>query len=199
MWWQRLRDWLWPRKGVYRGWRYLGYRLLRLPDTPHRVAAGLASGVAVSFTPFIGFHFLLGFAVAAMTRGNLIASAIGTAVGNPWTFPFIFTLTSEIGTALLGERVSNNVPLASLDAFVTDPLGYVYAFLNLVFPLIVGGLPAAVIVWVLFYFGYRGLIMGYREARRRRLERRQATDHRDAALSVGAVDTAVESTLESGA
>ena len=65
-------------------------RLKRLQGTPYSIATGFACGVAISFTPFIGFHMILAALTAWLIRGNIIASAIGTIVGNPWTFPFIW-------------------------------------------------------------------------------------------------------------
>jgi hypothetical protein len=35
-------------------------------------------------------HFVLSALLAYIARANIIASAIGTVVGNPWTFPFIW-------------------------------------------------------------------------------------------------------------
>lgn len=168
--WQKTVDFFWPRSGLKRAWLYIWYRIARLPGTPYSIAAGFASGAAVSFTPFLGLHFLMGFAVAWMVRGNLLASAIGTAIGNPWTFPFIFALTSQIGSAILGTDVTAEVPPWNMGAMADDPFGYLASFLPVVFPLIVGGFPVAVIVWFLFYFAFRGLISGYRDSRRLKME-----------------------------
>lgn len=70
----------------------------------------------MSFTPFIGFHFVLAAAVTMMMCSNLIASAVGTVVGNPITFPFIWIALlsrgSDPGTA--GKRPpSNSSPSSS--------------------------------------------------------------------------------------
>ena len=51
----------------------------------------------VSFSPFIGFHFLLAILFAYLLRGNLIAALIGTFVGNPFTFPFIWIFIYKVG------------------------------------------------------------------------------------------------------
>jgi uncharacterized protein (DUF2062 family) len=170
--WQHVAGWLWPRSGLSRAWKYIFHRIGRMPGTTHSIAAGLASGVAVSFTPFIGLHFLMGFALAWIVRGNLLASAIGTAIGNPWTFPFIFALTGQVGTVLLGYDVTASVPELSFEALWQEPLTYMASFLPIVFPLLVGAIPVAIIVWLLFYIGCRGLISGYRESRERRKKKR---------------------------
>ncbi len=167
---QKLLGWLWPRSGLKRAWMYLGHRIARLPGTPYSIAAGFASGAAVSFTPFLGLHFLMGFAIAWLVRGNLFASALGTAVGNPWTFPIIFTITGQVGSAILGYDVLSTVPVWSMSDFLHDPLDYLGAFVPIVFPMLVGAVPIAIFVWFLFYFAMRGLISSYRERRRKKLE-----------------------------
>ena len=83
----RIRSVVWPERGFRRLFAYLLQRIARMPGSPLSIAIGVACGVSVSFTPFIGFHFLLGAFLAYLLRGNILASAIGTIVGNPWTFP----------------------------------------------------------------------------------------------------------------
>ncbi|HEV7418115.1 MAG TPA: DUF2062 domain-containing protein, partial [Tianweitania sediminis] len=73
--------------GLKRYGRYLLRRLERMTASPHQVAAGAAAGAAVSMFPLIGFHFIFGFVLAFLTRGSMLAAALGTAVGNPLTFP----------------------------------------------------------------------------------------------------------------
>lgn len=46
----RVKDFVWPRKGFIRAWKYLAVRLSRMNTTPHAIAAGFASGAAASFT-----------------------------------------------------------------------------------------------------------------------------------------------------
>lgn len=99
---QKLRLILLPPRGWLRPVQYLRHRLLRLPDEPQRIARGLACGIFVSFTPLFGFHFLLAAACAWLVRGNVMAAFLGTAVGNPITFPLIAALSVEIGRMLTG-------------------------------------------------------------------------------------------------
>ena len=65
-------------------------KLIRVKDSKDKLAVGFACGSMVSFTPFIGFHFLLAVFFAYLLRGNIVASLIGTFIGNPFTFPFIW-------------------------------------------------------------------------------------------------------------
>jgi len=167
---QKFLGFLWPRSGWVRATKYIWHRVARLPGTPHSIAAGFAAGAAVSFTPFLGLHFLMGFAVAWLTRGNMLASAIGTAVGNPWTFPFIFALTGQVGALILGHDVTAGVPAWSWAELMAAPLHYLSSFLPVVFPLIVGGVPVAIVVWLLFYISLKGLLIGYHANRQQKLK-----------------------------
>src|SRR5690606_29552406 len=99
---ERVRIMLWPRRSFRRSARYFAKRALRLRATSHAIAAGVAAGMCASFTPFIGLHILLAFVVAWPLRGNFVAAALGTALGNPLTFPFIWGATLQLGRFILG-------------------------------------------------------------------------------------------------
>lgn len=105
-----FKAYLWPRKGFHRGWRYRCIRLARMDASPHRIAAGFASGAAVSVTPLLGFHALLACLLAFLTRGSILAALLGTVVGNPLTFPLFFA-----GTYWLGVRLGALATADSLD------------------------------------------------------------------------------------
>jgi uncharacterized protein (DUF2062 family) len=173
----KVRDFLWPRSGWARASKYIWHRIARIPDTSHSIAAGVASGMAVSFTPLLGLHFIMGFAVAWLTRGNMVASAIGTAVGNPWTFPFIFALTAQIGSGVLGRDVLSEVPNWSWDALLNSPYDYLGAFLPLVFPMLIGGVFAGVIVWLLAYFTLKGVLDSYKKSRAERVKKKGMSNY----------------------
>lgn len=163
--WQQLRSWLWPRSGWRRTGLYVWHRLARLPGTPHSIAIGFASGVAVSFTPFLGLHILIAMAVTAIFRGSFIAAVIGTVVGNPWTFPIFFALTNHVGGLILGSESRVIVPVWNWDALYSAPFDYMADFLPVVFPLVVGGIPIAIVVWIVSYLVFKGVLTKYRTAK----------------------------------
>jgi len=149
------------------GWRrqgsYIAYRIKRLPGSPARIAAGFACGVAVSFTPFIGFHFLLAAGLALLLRGNILASAFGTVAGNPWTFPFIWIWTYKAGLWLLGGNGQGNLP---------DSLSFQYIFdrpLELLWPMFVGSLPTGLAAFVATFIPILIIVSKYQGSRRQRL------------------------------
>ncbi len=69
------------------------HRLARLWASPHALAMGCAVG---AFTPFIGLHFVLAAIVAYVLRASVIASALGAALGNPVTLPFIWVASYNV-------------------------------------------------------------------------------------------------------
>jgi uncharacterized protein (DUF2062 family) len=159
----RARNILWPRAGWGRTFSYLRHRVARLPGTPESIAIGLACGIAVSFTPLMGFHFLVAALLAWVMGGNFLASALGTAFGNPWTFPLIWLWIYKLGTWILGA-----------DAGVSEEFTLTVIrddFLGIFLPMLVGGLPTALVVWFVSYFPFKYLIRSYRRARRHRVER----------------------------
>jgi hypothetical protein len=60
-WRRRMRVYFLPRRNYSRSFRYYWKRMLRIKATPHAIAAGVAAGAFASFTPFMGFHFILAF------------------------------------------------------------------------------------------------------------------------------------------
>ncbi len=159
------RDILWPRMGWRRYFRYLRFRVLRLPGSPHTIAIGFACGAALSFTPLIGVHFGLAALFAWIIGGNVLASIIGTGVGNPWTFPFIWFWIHRLGSWIIGGRASDT---AAIDFNITILFDN---FLDVFWPMLVGGIPMAVIVFPLAYYSSRYVVRTYQARRRTHLER----------------------------
>jgi len=157
---------VWPKAGWRRAYLYMAHRIRRLPGTPYRIAAGFACGAAVSFTPFVGLHFVFAALLAVILRANVVASALGTAVGNPWTFPFIWTWTYALGQWLMGAEAASDLPVA---------LGFDYIFerpLDVLWPMTVGGLLTGLVVWLVIFWPARQAVAEYQHARRRRIRRK---------------------------
>ena len=170
---------LWPRRGWTRMALYIRHRVGRLPGTPYRIAAGFACGAAASFTPFLGLHFVIAALAALALRGNVVASAFGTVVGNPLTFPIILPWIYTFGRTLLGVETAAELPEDLSFSFIFDrPL-------EILWPMAVGGLPTAIAAWIITYLIMHRVVSGYQKAqRRRRLRkklRRRARARRQAA------------------
>ena len=163
--WDRLRELLYPRKGFWRGMDYLRKRLHRLPDSPHRIALGFACGAVASFTPFFGFHIVLAAALAWLLRGNVLAAAFGTMVGNPLTFPFIAAFSLNTGWRILGTRAGHGGSDFSV--------GWLLDNIELIFlPYLVGGILPGLLCGVICYWIIGPIVEAYQNRRRRRLAKR---------------------------
>ena len=116
-WREALRQALSPRDGYVRLFQRMGlyfwHRLMRLRHHPHQVALGVAIGVFVSFSPFIGLHGPISVVLALSLRGSLLAAFMAQGVGNPVTFPVIWFASWKMGSWVTGLRVPE-VDLASL-------------------------------------------------------------------------------------
>ncbi|MDD9900701.1 MAG: DUF2062 domain-containing protein [Alphaproteobacteria bacterium] len=161
--WERIREFLWPSMGLARLALYYRYRICRMRETPYALAAGFATGVAISFTPFLGLHLLLGGIITWALRGSLVAMVVGSVVaGNPWTFPFIWMTTYSIGRQMLGEALYvDKVP----NQFIFYDL--FHKPVELLLPMSIGALPFFVVSWVVAFFFARRVVRRYRTQKRR--------------------------------
>ena len=166
--WERLRIALWPRRSFRRSAAYLVKRTLRLSATPHAIAAGIAAGVFASFTPFMGMHFIIAAGVAWIFRGNLVASAIGTFVGNPITFPFIWGATLGLGRFILRGEIPSEIGPQDIGHLLWH-LEFTKLWDPLLKPMTIGSLPLGVAFALTFYVVTRWAASAFREQRRRRL------------------------------
>ncbi|MBI4683870.1 MAG: DUF2062 domain-containing protein [Nitrospirae bacterium] len=82
--------------------------ILRIKDTPHRLAIAFAVGVFIGMSPLLGLHTVLGIALAWIFRWNKIVTMTGVFVTNPWTIVPIYTFSTWVGAKCLG--VTNIIP-----------------------------------------------------------------------------------------
>ncbi|MGM0585409.1 MAG: DUF2062 domain-containing protein [Pseudomonadota bacterium] len=171
---QRVREFLSPRKGWQRSYRYVAKRMQRLPDTPHRIGMGFACGVLASFTPFFGLHFLTALLLAVVTRGNLLAAAAGTFAGNPITFPFIAAVSIWLGRLITGIEIAE--PHHGMT------FGWMWDNVDAIFiPYLVGGLLPGLISAAASYWVLRPIVAAYQARRRGKLVARARERVRQAA------------------
>ena len=166
---------LWPKTGWRRALTYFWKRIVRLSATPHAVAAGAAAGAFASFTPFIGFHFFIAFAVAFVIRGNMLAAALGTAVGNPLTFPFIWAATYEVGGWILSggdDPINTERSLAPGHHLIEKGLFEIGIdrIWPIMKPMAIGSLPLGLAAGIAVYVLVFGAVGTVQERRRARLE-----------------------------
>ena len=169
-WLERLRIAVWPSNGWRRSFQYFSKRVLRLAGSPHAIALGFAAGVFASWTPFLGLHIMMGVALAFLFGGNFIAAALGTFVGNPFTFPFIWWSSFTLGNRLL-EAPGDRIRISDVAEGLThQPLANI---LPIIKPMTVGSLPLGIASAILAYVIVLYAVQAYQAARRHRLAARR--------------------------
>ena len=153
------------------------------------VAAAVALGVGIGFSPFVGFHLLLALALAFLFRLNRIDAVLGTLAGNPWTFPPVFALGYRLGRALL-HHDPHRVPPMNWGALLHSGMGWIFhplqtareifgprAFVPRLYAFLLGTSVLAILIGAVAYFVALSLLQLYHRrhprvaarARRRRI------------------------------
>ena len=163
----QIRSFIWPERGFRRLFAYFFQRIVRMPGTSVSIATGLASGVAASFTPFVGLHLPIAALLAILFRGNVLASAIGTFFGNPWTFLFIWVSDYRLGLWVL-QQIGYGEKLDALSfQQITEAMTMVIKFFisstgvdwrqltmpleQMFLPMAIGGMVLAVLAWLVAF------------------------------------------------
>jgi len=171
-------------KGIGRAIEYVGIRLKRIPDTPHKISLGMSCGIFASFTPLFGLHFLIAGLLSYVLRANVLASLIGTFIGNPITFPIITVFNLKLGEWILGSSEYSSVDGGKIFEGFLDFIFLIYKnlftegsvgensvprineFLNGVFlPYSLGGIIGGLFVAIISYFLLRPLVATYQKQR----------------------------------
>ena len=145
---------------------YYKLRLARLPASNYAISSGFACGSMVSFTPLLGLHFILAVIFAFLIRGNFIAALIGTVVGNPITFPFIWGLIYKVGTYVTNIQHVNIGRKINFDMIINQTY-------EIFFPMLLGGIIIAPLIWIISYFLIYSFISSYKR-RKNKTERRSS-------------------------
>ena len=160
--------------------KYISLSIKRIKGTPQALSLGLATGIAISFTPFIGLHALLAIFISWVIGGSMAAALIGTLFGNPWTFPFIWYFTFEIGQFInygflsYEEEFSFKVikkEVSTLLAIIKNIIIFANIFeleenvakLKLIPFMVVGSIPLVFISWIFSYFSFLIIFKSYKK------------------------------------
>lgn len=167
-----------PRPGIFRWIRYAYVRLVRINDSPQKIAWGLAVGVFLGVFPTFGLGTVVALALAIAFKFNKVAAILGSLIMNPLTTPFFWTASSVLGALLVNrdwhhtlkmfQAFSAHLSLANLATkggrvFILKGLGtgiYVYLLGNMLISLVLA---------VVFYFAGLHLTKVYRERRHFRI------------------------------
>jgi len=129
--------------------RAIAEQVMRVDDTPHRIALAFAVGVFVGASPLIGLHTVLALALAWIFRLNRLVTVSGAFVNNPWSMIPIYTFSTWIGTLILGT----NLGMYNVDWHKLTLGTLVSGLEDLIWPFLLGstvvGLAAALISYII--------------------------------------------------
>ena len=124
-------------------------RFIKLRGSPRQASLGMALGVFVGMTPFIGFHTALAVLLASLFKWSKIAAAVGVLITNPITAPMIYPLTYRLGAILTGfsEPIQWSrllEPGAFIDLMKNSPM--------IIIDMLVGGIIVGIPLSIVIYF-----------------------------------------------
>lgn len=158
-------------------------KILKLQDTPERIAKGFALGTFIGMTPFIGFQFVIAIFLARILYWNKFAAGIAVFQTNLLTGAFVFGFNFFIGAEILGVEqtliFADNSELFSLSTIFGSGVSVLAAFLLGGF---ITGLPAA----VLAYFLVRKLVVSRQEYLKSQKQNLVKTQEQQYAVVTGA-------------
>jgi uncharacterized protein (DUF2062 family) len=166
---QKIRNLIWPSMGFRRVIDYYKHRSIRIPAADHSIAAGLAFGCLVSWTPLFGTHLIQCVIFCWLTRTNLVAAFIGTAFGNFLTTPLLMLIAYHVGKIILhvlGFDVVHHID-PSLNASEET-----FQAKHIFIPTLVGGYAVGIATFPLFYYPLYYMVKGARTARKKRIEQK---------------------------
>jgi len=143
-------------RGLQNFLRKIIRKLESLKGNNRSIADGFATGAAVSFTPFVGFHLIIALIWAKIMKQNGVAAALGTIVGNPWTFPLIWYADLHLGKIILIRETAED-KIDFIDLFkelfhcvIMLDFGRFFSDIYPVFmPMLVGSIPFCIVIWFL--------------------------------------------------
>jgi uncharacterized protein (DUF2062 family) len=110
--------------------------IVKLKESPHRVALAFSTGVFIGMSPMLGLHTVLGVLAAWLFRLNTFAIIAGVYVTNLWTIVPIYAFSTWLGTQCLGI----NLLISDIDWSNVTFNNVLSSFEHLLLPFIFGSL-----------------------------------------------------------
>jgi uncharacterized protein (DUF2062 family) len=142
--------------------RQLAQLVLRVEDTPTRVAAAFGLGLFIAFFPLLGTHTAIALAVAFVFRLNRVALLAGAWVTNPWTIGPMLTFGTLVGCWLLGVSPTT---LGEVDWRLSGRDFYaslVSGFRPLLWPFVLGNLVVGMLAGAVAFVVVRAVLLARR-------------------------------------
>jgi uncharacterized protein (DUF2062 family) len=143
--------------------------LLHIDDTPERTACAFAIGVFFGFSPFLGFHTLLGVAFAFLLNLNRVAVLLGVYSNLPWIIGPYYAGVTVAGAKVTGHTLPPGFSaqfgaLFDISVFHAEFWQRLLVLVRpLVWPYVVGSMIGGIVLGSLAYL----LALGFVKSRRR--------------------------------
>jgi hypothetical protein len=158
----------WSR-GPKRFFRFQYLRILRLKQSPHEIAMGLALGIFIGFMPIIPFQLATVFVLALIFRASKLAAVIATWISNPINMPLFYSMLYFVGRTVFPFLKAPFPKGQDLSLLVLVESGW-----HLLIIMIMGGLVLGIPSSIITYFASRKLVAGYQRRRALRREQKKA-------------------------
>lgn len=125
--------------------------VIRVKDSPGKIAISFAIGIFIGMSPLLGIHTVMGIIAAWLFKLNKFVTIIGVYITNPWTIVPIYTFATWLGAKLLG--IDSIIPSINWNdiklADIIKEMG------TLLWPFVVGttllGLFSAIVSYIIVY------------------------------------------------
>lgn len=159
--------------------RFIKFRILHIEDSPQRIAKGVAIGIFIAWSPFVGLHIVLTLLFSMLLKANKFVSVCAVWICNGFTLIPIFYPNYLMGRYILSifdiqrNYTSKQVvdffkEMLTLENFtMCFTLGFwqkfISIFIQIGYELLVGGLFIGTLFAMIMYFITYKIVIWYRE------------------------------------
>ncbi len=158
---------MWKKRRALRWVRYHYLRLVRLNDSPEKVALGFAIGVTIGIFPTFGLGIFIVIFLSWLIKINKASAIIGTLVMNPWTSPFFWALSFFTGSLMLGNNL-NETALLIKGLNNTENLWRSIVGKRLILPYVIGNITVTAVTAAASYLAVFYLVRVYKNSKKGR-------------------------------
>jgi len=168
---------------IKRYFRYQYLRILRLKDTPDKIAKGVALGVALDFLPLPFVSLFVAWIIARLARWNSLAAVITAAALKPAVFTIFFPLNVLVGSLFVEGRTISpgqvQVPVAEpgIEPHALASFFSPETIKALGWPFLVGSAINATVSFLLVYYLLKRTLVFRMEKRLARLKARNSGEN----------------------
>lgn len=127
-------------------------RFLKIRGSPRQISLGFSLGLFIGFSPTMGVQIAIAVFLASVLKWSKIAAATAVQITNPFTAPFIYSVTYYLGAKIMGiEKPLKADALMSLEALIETTRQAPQIFTALTIGGILVGLPLAIAGYFIVY------------------------------------------------